>query len=240
MTLLTIRKAAHLIGRTPATVRRYIRSGRLPAEKSKGKFGDEYKISRDDLLALGLFPSAVPSSDPVKKSEALQPRPQTAAPVHTGEVMVPISVYNELLMKHEQMLVQYGMIRAGGQKLLEFKVDAEAKTEELQRARERYQALRIRAAKEIKFLRKHMRQAEIEIEERNIEVTLLHEKIKQLERAAAGVASSDTFEARVSEIHDKESALADLEAPEPPASNAYPAPENWMDVFSPDKRGEDH
>ncbi len=240
MTLLTIREAAHLIGRTPATIRRYIRSRRLPAEKSEGKFGKEYKISRDDLLALGLSPSPIPSSDPVKRSEALQPRQQPAAPVHSGEVMVPISVYNELLMKHEQILVQYGMIRAGGQKLLEFKVDAEAKTEELQRARERYQALRIRAAKEIKFLRKHMRQAEIEIEERNIEITLLHEKIKRLERAAAGAASSDTFEAKVAEIHGKERALADLEPPESPASKAYPAPENWMDVFSPDKRGENH
>ncbi len=240
MTLLTIREAAHLIGRTPATVRRYIRSGRLPAEKSEGKFGEEYKISRDDLLALGLSPAPLPSSEPVKRSEALQARQQPAAPVHSGEVMVPISVYNELLMKHEQMLVQYGMIRAGGQKLLEFKVDAETKTEELQRARERYQALRIRAAKEIKFLRKHMRQAEIEIEERNIENTLLQEKVKRLERAAAGVASSDTFEAQVAEIQDKERALTDLEAPEPPSSNAYPAPENWMHVFSPDKRGEEH
>ncbi len=234
MSLLTIREAAQLIGRTPATIRRYIRSGRLRAEKSEGKFGEEYRILRDDLLALGI------TSTPIKDSEALQTRRPDPAPVHPTEVMVPISVYNELLMKHEQMLVQYGMIRAGGQKLLEFKVDSEAKAEELKQARERYQALRARAAREIKFLRKTVREAEIEIEERNIEITLMQEKIKRLESAAAGAAAADTFESQVEEIREKERSVARLEAPDPPAGRSFPAPENWMDVFSPGKRGEDH
>jgi excisionase family DNA binding protein len=231
---LTIREAALLIGRTPATVRRYIRSGRLSAEKTEGKFGEEYKIRREDLTALGFSESSV------RDSEALQPKRPSPPPVHAGEVMVPISIYNELLMKHEQMLVQYGMIRAGGQKLLEFKVDAEAKAEDLRRAQDRYQALRVRAAKEIKFLRKHMRQAEIEIEERNIEITLLQEKVKRLERAAASVASVEDIESQVSGIRQKERDVARQEASDPQASTSYASPENWMDAFSPGKRGEDH
>src|SRR5437899_4105507 len=166
MTLLTIREASQLIGRTPATIRRYIRSGRLQAEKAIGKFGEEYKINREHLLSLGF--SAAGASLPARVEHPGKP-----ASIGSLEGAVPVSLFNELLMKHEQILVQYGMIRAGGQKLLEYKVDAEAKEESLHVAEARYQALRARAAKEIKFLRRHLREAEIEIEDRNIEITLL-------------------------------------------------------------------
>jgi excisionase family DNA binding protein len=169
---LTIREASRLIGRTPATLRRYIRSGRLHAEKEVGKFGEEYRIRRDDLLSLGFTP-ADPGDAP---SESLV-RASSAPPALPAEA-VPISLYNELLMKHEQILVQYGMIRAGGQKLLEFKADAEQKTEELQRQQERYQALRQRAMKEIGLLRKRLREMEIALEERNIAVAVLEERVK--------------------------------------------------------------
>jgi hypothetical protein len=84
-------------------------------------------------------------------------------------------------MKHEQILVQYGMIRAGGQKLLEFKADAEQKTEELQRQQERYQGLRQRALKEIGLLRKRLREMEIALEERNIAIAVLEERAKHVE-----------------------------------------------------------
>ncbi|HZN04069.1 MAG TPA: helix-turn-helix domain-containing protein, partial [Candidatus Polarisedimenticolia bacterium] len=114
---LTIREASRLIGRTPATLRRYIRSGRLAAAKEDGKFGEEYRIRREDLLALGFTPTAPDEELP---QEALV-RASSAPPAKVAQDAVPISLYNELLMKHEQILVQYGMIRAGGQKLLEFK-----------------------------------------------------------------------------------------------------------------------
>ena len=104
-------------------------------------------------------------------------RAPSAAPVAVAADVVPLSLYNELLMKHEQILVQYGMIRAGGQKLLEYKADAESKAEEIREARERYDALRQRALKEIGLLRKQVREMEIRLEERSIEVTLLQEKI---------------------------------------------------------------
>src|SRR5262249_40160635 len=159
---LTIREASRLIGRTPATVRRYIRSGRLKAEKEIGKFGEEYKIQRDDLLALG-FPAE--GELPVLREAA----PVAAREAPPRELMVPASLYNEVLLKHEQLLVQYGMVRAGGQKLFEYKAVAESREEELKSAEDRFQALRGRAVKEIQFLRRHLREAEIEVEERNIE-----------------------------------------------------------------------
>src|SRR5881409_121764 len=133
--LLTIREASRLIGRTPATVRRYIRSGRLRAEKEIGKFGEEYKIRREDLLALGF---SADGELPVRIVQEL-PEAREQAP---REVMVPCSLYNDLLLKHEQLMVQYGMIRAGGQKLFEYKAVAETKDEELRRAEDRYQTLR--------------------------------------------------------------------------------------------------
>ncbi len=235
MTHLTIREASQLIGRTPATVRRYIRSGRLPALKEVGKFGEEYKILRDDLLALGLSPSSSDLPARVEEDTAIAHR--QARPEHS----VPISLYNELLMKHEQILVQYGMIRAGGQKLLEFKADAEAKTEELIHSQERYQALRTRALREIDLLRKQVRQARVDIEDRDIAIALLEEKVKRLEMAAPGPLSMDHFDAQVAEIREKERAIAKLEvAAAGGNSGALAAPGTWMQGYPPDGREEDH
>ncbi len=225
--LLTIREASQLIGRTPATVRRYIRSGRLRAEKEMGKFGEEYKIRRDDLLALG-FPAA--SELPVRVESAVPAVRET----DRRELMVPAALFNDLLMKHEQLLVQYGMIRAGGQKLLEFKAAAEAGEEDLHKAEERYQSLRARAVREIQFLRKHLRQAEIEVEERNIEITLLQEKIKRLDMAAAHAASVDTFEKSVVDIRQKERDIARIQADGPPeAATTFDPPGDWLQTLSP-------
>src|SRR5262245_16754377 len=180
MTDLTIREASRLIGRTPATLRRYIRSGRLAAAKEDGKFGEEYRIRRGDLLALGF----TPASPEEETKDALVPS-QAAVPAKIPQDVVPISLYNELLMKHEQILVQYGMIRAGGQKLLEFKADSEAKSEEIRRHQERYQALRQRALKEIGLLRKRLREAEIALEERRIETAVLEERLRRREATPA-------------------------------------------------------
>jgi excisionase family DNA binding protein len=219
---LTIREASRLIGRTPATLRRYIRSGRLPAAKEEGKFGEEYRIRREDLLALGFTP-AEPGEAP---SEALV-RSEPASAARIPQDMVPVSLYNELLMKHEQILVQYGMIRAGGQKLLEFKADAEAKSEEIRRHQERYQALRQRALKEIALLRKRLREAEIALEERRIETAVLEERLRR--RAAAPPADRPALHELL------------VESDRPAAAAASPAAASaWTGGFPPFDRKDDH
>src|SRR6266581_6669823 len=223
--LLTIREASHLIGRTPATVRRYIRSGRLKADKEIGKFGEEYKIRREDLLALG-FPAL---SELPARVELSVP---SARETEQREMMVPAALFNDLLMKHEQILVQYGMIRAGGQKLLEFKAAAESGEEELQKAEERYQTLRARAVREIQFLRKHLREAEIEVEERNIEITLLQEKIKRLDMAAAHAASVDSFDKSIVDIRQKEHEIAQIEAGAPKTAPQFDPAGEWLHRLS--------
>ena len=231
--LLTIREASQLVGRTPATIRRYIRSGRLKAEKEIGKFGEEYKIRREDLLALGLAAqSDLPARTAASVPAALEQEPR--------EAMVPVSLFNDLLMKHEQILVQYGMIRAGGQKLLEYKAAAESREDDLRRAEDRYQALRSRAVKEIQFLRKHMREAEIEVEERNIEITLLQEKIKRLEAAAAHAATDDSFDKNLVEIRQKERDIAQIEAEESNVAPQYNPAGDWVQRLSTGDGDKDH
>lgn len=231
--LLTIREASQLVGRTPATIRRYIRSGRLKADKELGKFGEEYKIRREDLLALGLAAqSDLPARTAPSVPAALEQEPR--------EAMVPVSLFNDLLMKHEQILVQYGMIRAGGQKLLEYKAAAESREDDLRRAEDRYQALRSRAVKEIQFLRKHMREAEIEVEERNIEITLLQEKIRRLELAAAHAATVDTFDRSLVEIRQKEREIAQMEAESPKAPSSYDPAPDWVKTYTPPDGDPDH
>src|SRR5262245_50543017 len=222
MTDLTIREASRLIGRTPATLRRYIRSGRLAAAKEDGKFGEEYRIRREDLLALGF----TPASPEEETKDALVPS-QAAVPAKIPQDVVPISLYNELLMKHEQILVQYGMIRAGGQKLLEFKADSEAKAEEIRRHQERYQALRQRALKEIGLLRKRLRESEIALEERRIEVAVLEERNRRGETPAP----------------ERGPALHELLAEQddrPAAAAGAPAATAWTGGFPPLDRKDDH
>jgi excisionase family DNA binding protein len=234
MTHLTIREASRLIGRTSATIRRYIRSGRLKAEKDVGKFGEEYRIRRDDLLALGFTPA-----EPVEAVAAPLVRAMPA-PLALPQDAVPLALYNELLMKHEQILVQYGMIRAGGQKLFEYKADAEAKADALGRAEERYQSLRQRALQEIGLLRKKLREMEIRLEERRIEVTLLQENVARLEAPAAPRPAASTIDSDLRELRAKQQTVAEMltEEARPIATNGPDLA--WTSGFPPLDRRDDH
>jgi excisionase family DNA binding protein len=237
MTHLTIREASQLIGRTPATVRRYIRSGRLKAEKQVGKFGEEYRIPREDLLGLGFSPA-----EPAPAVETgLAVRAPAAPPTPLAPDAVPLALYNELLMKHEQILVQYGMIRAGGQKLLEYKADAESKTVDLQRARERYDSLRQRALKEIGLLRKQVREMEIRLEERAIENTLLQERIGLLEQAPSGRRLAlDSVASSLHDVRQQQQAVSDLLAEDPREFSGGMADRSAVVAYPPLDRKDDH
>ena len=123
MKTLTIRQASEAIGRAPAPIRRYIKSGRLPAEKEQGKFGVEFRIREEALQTLGVVPG-----------EALSVREPSPSPVPVRSLVeeisqryVPRELYSEMVMKHERLLVQADMIRAGGQKLMEYRAESEMK-----------------------------------------------------------------------------------------------------------------
>jgi Rad3-related DNA helicase len=166
-------------------------------------------------------------------------RATPAAPTVIAEG-VPIALYNELLMKHEQILVQYGMIRAGGQKLLEYKADAEAKAAAIDREKERYQALRQKAVKEIGFLRKRLREMELRLEEQKMEIALLQDRNRRAEPALPAASAIGSFEASLREIRDQEQAIADLVAEETRPALSIIGDGASAPGFPPLDRKEDH
>lgn len=42
--LLSLKEASEMLGRTPRTLRRWIKEGKLPAKKIPGRFGGEWRI----------------------------------------------------------------------------------------------------------------------------------------------------------------------------------------------------
>jgi hypothetical protein len=215
MKTLTIRQASEAIRRAPATIRRYIKSGRLKAEKEQGKFGVEFRIREEDLQSLGVVPG---DSLAVRERSAVSSRPGRPAE-EIGPRDVPRELYAELVMKHERLLVQYGMIRAGGQKLMEYRAESELKDALLAEREKEIREIRERSEKEIEFLQNHLRQAEIEIEDRNIEISLLQEKARRLEMAAAGAAAVRSFDEEVRSIREQEARVAQMSSVAPGGSD---------------------
>lgn len=228
MTTLTIRQASEVVGRAPATIRRYIKSGRLPAAKDQGKFGEEFRIRPEDLHGLGLVRAEAPAEAAAAATPSELPvRWTPAAPVEVG---IPRDLYAELVMKHERLLVQYGMVRASGVKLLEARADLEAKDGLLAEREREIREIKERSEREIGFLQTHLRQAEIEIEDRNIEIALLQEKLRRLEISAAGAAAVRSFDEEVRTIQDRGGVVTDSvsAAPKLPDIRKIDALEDWL------------
>ena len=126
--------------------------------------------------------------------------------------MIPIDLFRELSMKHEQLLVQYGMVRVGGQKMLEYKVEAERLSQALRIAEDTARADRDRYAREVGFLKKHLRQAELEIEERNQELSTLREKVRMLELLSRNAITTESIERQFLQVFDKRRELEEITA----------------------------
>ena len=227
MKTLTIRQASGAIGRAPATIRRYIKSGRLPAEKQQGKFGEEYKISSEDLQSFGV---AVRESLPAVREPQALATPVRSLLDEINQKCVPRDLYNELVMKHERLLVQHGMIRAGGQKLLEYRADAEVKESLLAEREKEIREMREQSEREIDFLQTHLSQAEVEIEDRNIELTLLREKVRRLEMNAASGETIRSFDEEVRSAREKEGQTRGVPTDEEQKRNAQKIGllQNWL------------
>lgn len=234
MKTLTIRQASEAIGRAPATIRRYIKSGRLQAEKEQGKFGAEFRIPLENLEALGLVAEEAIAERPATQPSELPVRWSPDPP----ERGVPRDLYQELVMKHERLLVQYGMIRAGGVKLLEARAEVEAKDSLLAEREKEIREMRERTERETTFLQNHLREAEIEIEDRNIEIALLQEKVRRLEMMAASTQAVRSFDDEV------RCADAGAEEGDPPRAPRLPdirkidALQDWLKACQQEKERE--
>jgi hypothetical protein len=211
----TLKEAADLTGRSVTTLRRYIRASKLRADKSPGRFGPEYTLDEPALVEAGfdvecggrqaVAPSAAPVPfSPRGESSAIE---KNGGPLPLERILqdyVPADLYRELAMKHEQLLVQYGMVRASGQRLFEFREEAERSAEDLARSEVRQKEMQDRASREIGFLKQHLRQAELEIEQRNMEIAGLREKVRVLELVTRNAVTTESIEKQFLQVFEKE------------------------------------
>lgn len=231
MEKLTLRDAAQRTSLSVTTLRRYIRSGRLTAEKTPGRYGPEYTIAISALEQAGVRPIAPSTSGrdaeapATGASGAAESRSLALSAPVAGESlpsvgfseaffreMIPIDLFRELSMKHEQLLVQYGMVRVGGQRMMEYKVEAERLAEALRASETGARQDAEKAGHEIGFLKKHLREAELEIETKNQEIAGLRERVRMLELLNRNAITTESIEQQFMKVFDKRLELEEMEA----------------------------
>src|SRR5438132_3733699 len=104
----TIAEAAALTGLHKNTIRMRVKVGQLEAQVRNGKFGEEYRISRAELVRAGLIEGVLdPSDSPLRDIESdgdpddeLRPVPgEPEAPPPSPSIAASLA---ELFQRHEQ------------------------------------------------------------------------------------------------------------------------------------------
>jgi hypothetical protein len=203
---MNLREAARCSVRSVTTLRRYIRRGVLRAEKRPGRFGPEYFVSEEALVEAGLPP----------RIAAIE-RPRTE--VASGDETVPGTLYRDLQLKHEQLLVQYGMMRVGGLRALELRGELDDTRRRLEEAQARAVELRRRLADETARLAQRLRKAELEGESRQIEVDALREKVRALEVGQRSAGSGEPLERQFADLMAQARRVRDLAKGTTPAAD---------------------
>jgi len=226
MDRMTLREAADRAGMSITTLRRYIRAGRLAAEKCDGRFGPEYSVSVEDLAAAGL------DTGPLEPQRALVRRPPNglATPAHQDATapsslhdLVPLTLFQELQMKHEQLLVQYGMVRAGGLRAMEQQAELETGASELESARDSVRRLR----RDAEAQASRLRQATLELQGRALEIDALREKVRALEMLTRNAVTTEAIDKQFRAVVDQTRRVNELASgpPTPLAEPRAPRPE---------------
>ncbi len=194
-TMLTLRQAAHRTGLSATTLRRYIKASRLRARLIPGRYGPEYVVSKEDLEAAGLE-CANRSSPPETRipSELATTRDRIPAAGVEGEA-VPAILYRELFMKHEQLLVQFGMLKVTGRRILESRQEFEERAAAADGSARELERLRVKHAREIGELKTKLRKAELEIAARSDEIREYRKTIRQLEIRLRNAETAQEIEA---------------------------------------------
>lgn len=204
MEQLSLREAAARTSVSVTTLRRYIRSGRLRAEKRNGRFGPEYFVAESDLAAAGLETGQTPGLAPLRPVSA--PPSESLPGVALDRALretVPLTLFQELQMKHEQLLVQYGMVRASGLRLLQMQNELEERRRQAEASETRIEALRGRFAREIDDFRRRLRESEMEIEGRELEIAALREKVRGLEMLTRNAVTNETIDRKYAAVMDQ-------------------------------------
>ncbi len=206
---MTLREAAERTSRSITTLRRYIRSGRLHAEKRYGRFGPEYFVAPADLIAAGLEPAPLDGPPPRDLAPASQrpaespARTSTPAPTLPAPVLqdaVPTHLYQELQMKHEQLLVQYGMVRAEGLRVLRERGESDARRQRIEELESEVQRLRETSRDDAAPVRQELHQARLELQGRALEIDALREKVRTLEMLTRNSVTTDSIEEQYRDV----------------------------------------
>ena len=232
MESMNLREAADRTCRSITTLRRYIRAGRLRAELRDGRYGPEWFVTEDDLACAGLEPDDAPPLDrrgPPAVVPASVPAP--AAPADG----VPIALFRELQMKHEQLLVQYGMFRASGLRATELQDRLAEAENAVQAQRAEIEALRDEIAVAADRYERERRAAELELHGRALEIEALRAKIRGLELLTRNVATTEDLDAQITAI------LGQARRIEPSSASRSPTGRrSWTIRRAPVRPPEDH
>lgn len=199
MEKMTLRAAAERSARSITTLRRYIRNGRLKAEKRPGRFGPEYFVLDLDLEGAGLRP------DPGQPERLPAPVAAAGALERVFRESVPLSLFHELQLKHEQILVQYGMVRAAGLRALELQAAVETRDRDLEECRSEIASLKQSLVREGGFVGQKLREAELELEGRGLEIEALREKVRALELLTRNAVMTESIERQFAQVMEQAS-----------------------------------
>jgi DNA repair exonuclease SbcCD ATPase subunit len=203
--LMTLRQAAERTGLSATTLRRYIKAGKLKARLIPGRYGPEYVVDEEALEEARLDgqtnipPREAPRETETRASDS-PARRNPSSPPEPGGDSVPGLLYRELLMKHEHLLVQYGMLRVSGQQLYEIRQEAEQKAEEARRTATELRRQRERHAREIGELKTKLRRAELEIAERETRVRELEQRLTRAEMELRNASTAKAMDAEFARV----------------------------------------
>jgi hypothetical protein len=241
MERLSLREAAERTARSVTTLRRYIRAGRLQAQKAPGRFGPEYFVTEEDLTRAGLPPLSASSGQalvaaPKGARSLAAPEPATTPALERVlRETVPVTLFQDLQMKHEQLLVQYGMVRAGGLRVLEMQAELDARRRQIEESQAETVRVKERLASEAGELRRRLREAELELEGRRVEAAALREKVRGLEMLTRNTVTNEQIDRQFDDVMDQMRRVerlaadhdrADLTASPWPARAPLPEPEH--------------
>jgi excisionase family DNA binding protein len=158
----TIAEAAALTGLHRNTIRMRVKMGQLTADRAPGKFGEEYRISRQALTEAGLLAPPDPGQASPDPTQA-----ERNPPIGPTPSMPSQAIMADLLQRHEQAMFRLGYLEA---ELLRHKSLAEnAETLQVE-ARER--------EFEVRELRRELERAQ----ERTREIEELRSLLREMER----------------------------------------------------------
>lgn len=193
---MNLRQAAERTRRSVTTLRRYIRSGRLRAEKEDGRYGPEYFVHERDLDEAGLSvhgPDSATATSPAGR--ALAPSAPAGPPARERAAPgVPLDLFRELQWKHEQLLVQYGMMRAGGLRAVELREQIADREREISRQQRELDELRAQWSADTARLERELRAARFELEGRELEIEALRQKVRGLELVTRNQVTSESID----------------------------------------------